>query len=252
MRNFLGLLMIMTVTVSTASADFLRAQAGAGLWMPSMTGTAQYKGNLAFDVEQDTGLDGNDGTYIWAYIKHPVPVIPNVRLEHTAYSETSTKVLTSPVQFKNRTFTASTETTLDLTQTDVILYYNFLDNLVWLTLDVGIDVKMYGGEVAIQNSLYNESVELDAVLPLGYLRVRGELPGTGLAIEADVKGISAGGASVTDARAKLDWTLISAGLALGVEAGYRTYSITLDDVSGVDTDVDLEMSGFFGGINVKF
>ena len=122
---------------SNLIADFTRVEMGAGAWMSSPKGEVSYtaSGITANDISTEKETTN---PYVWIYIKHPVPILPNFRLE---YVETSTRGLASGT-FKDFTAAANTPTQLDIKQFDIIPYYNILDNTAWITLDLGLDIKV--------------------------------------------------------------------------------------------------------------
>src|SRR5690606_33546216 len=71
---------------------------------------------------------------------------------------------------------------LDLTHTDLILYYELLDNIV--SLDVGLNVKFFDGQLNIHERGGNNSsrTDIDDILPLLYVAPSASLPLTGLSM----------------------------------------------------------------------
>ena len=139
MKKILISLATLATLSSTVSADFLRVEAGLGAWAQTNVGSISYTDNdtEADDISDEKALSTN---YLWAYIKHPVPIVPNVRLE---YSKVESE---GQLEGKWKGFSIPTgdhfPTTLEMTQIEVIPYYNVLDNTFWVTLDLGIAVKM--------------------------------------------------------------------------------------------------------------
>ena len=67
----------------TANADFLGAEAGYALWTPALTGTIKNGSDLV-DMEKDLGFgDKENNSFVWAYLDHPLPLIPNVKIQQT-------------------------------------------------------------------------------------------------------------------------------------------------------------------------
>lgn len=220
MKKVLTALVCSIVLVSTASADFLRAEVGAGAWLQTAKGDMPTS---VSDEEQKTQ------PYVWAFVKHPVPVVPNLRLEYVGVESTDGA------------------TSLKLTQYDVIPYYNILDNTGWITLDLGLDVKIIEAK---QNLISSDSTDT-LTLPLGYVRARFQLPLTGLGAEADIKYITYQNNTLYDARAKLDYTLEFIPLIQpAIEIGYRVQKYKTDKL--FDKNMDLDFSGIYAGLMVRF
>ena len=88
MKKILTSLATLGALATTANADFIRTEIGGGLWMQEPSGviSGTTAGSLGSTITYtDNSIKNNtDQNYIWAYIKHPLPIIPNLRLEYTA------------------------------------------------------------------------------------------------------------------------------------------------------------------------
>ena len=254
MKKTLITLVALATLVSTASADFLRVEAGLGVWAQTNVGLISYTDNdtEATDLSSEKELATN---YLWAYIKHPVPIVPNVRLEYSKVE--------SEGQLKGKWKGGSIPTgnvfptTLEMTQIEVIPYYNVLDNTFWVTLDLGIAIKMIDykakgtTDIAIMSiENYNESDSFLAPLP--YLRARGQLPFMDIGVEAIVKYGSMDGNTFSDMSLKVDYTFDFIPLVQpGLELGYRQMIMDAKSADG-KTVIDLDFSGMFFGLMVRF
>ena len=253
-KSLLGLALV-GLLGTVAQADFVRVEAGLGMWNQSIDGNIQYNGNPAFTTD-DLNYDSETKPYAWMYVKHFIPVVPNLRLEYAAveFSGTTNKTFT----FNNQVFTGSTDSTLTMDQLDAILYYNILDNTAWITVDLGLDIKSMDGEFKANStpSGVNVSESQTVVLPLGYARGRVEVPGTDLGFEAEVKYLGYKDSKISDMSIKVDYTLVDMipFVDLGVEAGYRTQTINLDasDIGSLDTSLTVDVDGVFLGIVGRF
>jgi outer membrane protein len=136
-----------------------------------------------------------------------------------------------------------------------------LDNTFWLTLDLGLDIKVIDASADVDAlPAPNAIVPTPAVpvysgsetvaLPLVYVRGRIQVPGTGLGLESDVKYITYSGSTAYDVRAKVDWTFdITPVIQTGVEVGYRMQKYDLEDGLNV---ADLSYNGVYGGLMLRF
>jgi len=215
MKKLLSTLVLASAVATTMFADLSRVEAGVGTWNqePTSSGIAS------------TGDKEND-MYVWAYAKHPVPVIPNLRLEYV---------------------TATAGSAMEFTEIDVIPYYNLLDNTAWITLDLGLDFK----SLSATNTIGSVEKTDDVVLPMIYLRTRVQLPLSGLGAEADVKYVSYSENTVYDARIKLDYTFdITPIIQPGLEIGYRIQKIETDEL--FRNELNYEFSGVYAGLMVRF
>jgi outer membrane protein len=253
MKKILIALTCAVVLATTASADLARVEMGAGMWAQTPSGEVSYteSGATGSDISNESS---ENELYVWAIVKHPVPLIPNLRLEYVTLTSTGTATGT----FKN--FTASGgATSLDMTQFDVIPYYNLLDNTFWVTVDVGLDLKItditYSAEGVVVDGVVDTSYSDSStvVIPLLYLRARTQLPATEIGLEADIKYISYDGSTIYDARVKVDYTLdFVPVIQPAIEIGYRVQKIDLEDDSAGDANVDLEFAGIYAGVMLRF
>lgn len=250
MKKILTALTCSIVLASTASADLARVEMGAGAWMQTPSGGITYTQNGV--TASDTSDKKEDtSSYVWLLVKHPIPVVPNLRLEYVTLANTGTAIGT----FQNFTATGG-KTSFDMTQFDVIPYYNILDNTAWITLDLGIDLKVINldykadGVTGWTASTYSDTASV--VVPLAYIRARMEIPATNIGVEADVKYITNGSSTVSDIRAKVDYTIDFIPLVQpALEIGYRVQKIIIDDAS-VNGKMDFDFSGVYAGLMLRF
>ncbi len=240
-----------------AQADFIGLHAGAGMWQPDLSGSFQSEGSSAADVdmERDLGVSDTTANNFYVAIEHPVPFLPNLRLERTRLSESRTNTLSESISFEGETYTASTEidSKFDLSHTDYTGYYEILDGLGWLSADVGLTIRQFDGEISIKerSGSADESVTLDVPVPLLYGRGQFDLPMAPfpLAVGGMINYLSIGGATVSDHRlyiaAAAPWPV-----ELGGELGYRRFHMELDDVD--DLDADMTASGWYASATLHF
>jgi len=256
MKKLLSLAAMTALMTTAANADFIRVEGAVGVWQTSPTGTISYENNPTFDVVDNAGLEDSTNMYGWVYLKHPIPIVPNVRLE---YVNPVFDGKVAELTWDNKTY-ASVSNTLSLTQYDATLYYNILDNTFWTTIDLGLDVKFIDGNYKIDPSIsggvtapaVNEDFSI--VMPLAYVRGRVQIPVTNIGVEVLAKGISYSDNTVIDAEIKLDYTMDFVPVVQpGLELGYRYQQVTLDAGSiGLDASFDTTFSGVYGGIMVRF
>lgn len=250
MKKVLSTLACTALFTSAAMADITRVEMGAGAWMQTPKGSATYTDGGA-DGSYTSSEKDNTETYVWALIKHPVPVLPNLRLEYVSMEDSGV----ASGQFKDFDITAaSTTLSYDMKQYDIIPYYNILDNTAWITLDLGLDIKIVDASYTAAPSApftgYSDSVMF--AVPLLYARTRVEIPATNIGLEADVKYVTTGDSTVYDVRAKVDYTLdFVPVLQPALEVGYRVQKIDIDE-SGVDAKLDIDFSGIYAGLMLRF
>jgi outer membrane protein len=250
MRNISKILLAIALLGTASQADVLRVEVGAGIWNQEPEGHIQYQDSPSFS-ESDVGYSDENRMYVLVNIKHPVPVLPNIRLEYTPMEFSGTSTI--PFNYKNTAFLAGAQSTFNIDQYDAVLYYNILDNTGWSTVDLGLDVKYIDTsfDASDSNSAISEGGSI--VLPMAYARVRVE-PATGIGFEGDIKYVSYKSSDVYDYRVKVDYTFDLTAVDLGIEVGYRFVNINIDhnDFSSLDTTGDIHVSGFYAGVMARF
>ena len=226
------------------SATVLGFQAGGGSWTHTPSGdiTASEGGvGTSADLQDDLKLTKKSEGYSYFILEHPIPVIPNLKYVSTKLTSGGSGTVSSSFQFNGTTYatSAAVTTVLELNQTDAILYYEILDNVV--SIDIGLNAKTITGKASVNT----DSTTFKATIPMLYASAEVALP-AGFAVGADISTISASGNTVSDTTIKLSYTT---DFYLGVEAGLRTQSYTLD----VDSvKASMKFSGVFAGVYFKF
>ncbi|NOR58474.1 MAG: TIGR04219 family outer membrane beta-barrel protein [Sulfurimonas sp.] len=249
MKKILTALTCVGIMATAANADLARVEMGVGAWTQNSSGKITYTDNGADGTYASSEKDVTQ-PYVWALIKHPIPIVPNLRLEYVALED---KGLATG-QFKDFDIGGvSTTMAYDMKQYDIIPYYNILDNTAWITLDLGLDIKVveasYNAAPSTPFTGYRGSETI--ALPLLYVRGRVEIPATNIGLEADVKYVTYSSSTVYDVRAKIDYTLdFIPVIQPAIEVGYRVQKIDISDDSSLN--VDLEFSGAYAGLMLRF
>lgn len=227
------------LATSLAQADVVGLGASVGYWDSNLSGNAASGGN-SVDVDDELRLkdDGNANASI--YVEHPVPVLPNVRLAYTLIEQSGRSTLTSPYDGVS---SGPVRSDLDLEQLDLTLYYEILDNVV--NLDLGLTIRDFSGELLVQNASQSSRTEADAVLPMGYIAARVDLPLTGAAVGAEGNFISFDGDSMRDFNVYGQYSIS----LLQLRAGYRQIAVDYEDGSD---QFDVEIDGPFISAGLVF
>jgi outer membrane protein len=230
-----------------AHADFIGIYASADNWQYTGDATIAQTGtpteNFAFEKQNQANIAVS--------IEHPIPFIPNVRARYNKLQGADT-LNSIAFKFGDKVYAGNVNLDMQLDNTDLILYYEILDNIV--SVDVGLGAKRLNGNVtATGNGILNtsSSVNVDETLPMAYASVGGSLPFTGFSAKAEVMGIKYQDSSLTDAQAEIKYDFIdNLAVDLGVKAGYRQMVMKLKDVE--KTDADTTFKGPYIGLEVHF
>jgi outer membrane protein len=167
-------------------------------------------------------------------LEHPIPILPNIIFQGFEL-ESSGSVNGANLTFEGEAFTGTVTSTFDLSHNDIVLYYELLDN--WVSLDLGLDLKRFDGEVELTDLDSNERVLIDETIPLLYLSARFALPFSGFYIGADINSISIGDSSVEDSTIMLGY---ESGSGLGLEGGIKKFSLELEDVNNLNSNLEYD------------
>ncbi|HHJ35459.1 MAG TPA: TIGR04219 family outer membrane beta-barrel protein, partial [Gammaproteobacteria bacterium] len=141
-------------------------------------------------------------------------------------------------------FTGNVSNDFSIESTDLVLYYEILDNIV--SLDIGLDIRNLKVDYNISSTGITTKDSVEQVIPMAYALVGGS-PWPGLIISGEISYIGYSGNSISDITAKVAYTT---DYFIGFEAGYRRQQYKLDDIS--NTNANLTFDGVFAGAYVKF
>ncbi|KYZ84458.1 hypothetical protein A3Q32_09030 [Alcanivorax sp. KX64203] len=244
-RLMLGAL-VLGATPLVQAAPLVDAYFGAYTWDAEISGDIASGGG-DIDVEHDLGLDESRENVLFVGVEHAIPLIPNARIRHMEFSEGGSHTLGRDISFNGQDFLADEEVSgdLDLELLDGTLYWSPLNNVV--KLDLGVTVRRMEADFKVSGLGRAASESANKTFPMGYLAARVNLPLTGLYVGGEVNAITYDGSDMRDYTARVGW---QSDFLLGVEAGYSRLEVELDDVSGVDTD--LEIGGPYLAATLRF
>lgn len=227
----------------TVNADTLSFTVGGGMWNESPDGSFQKTSDPAqVSVKDNLFWDTESQGYLFATLEHPVPILPNVRLMYTQMDQSGSGI--TNFVFDGDTYSGDVSNDFSITTTDLILYYEVLDNVV--SLDIGLNVRNLKVDYSLTSIGANTSDSMSETVPMLYALVGGS-PIPDLIISGELSYVAFSGSSVSDLTAKIAYTT---DYFVGFEAGYRSQKFEFDDVS--DNDADLNFDGLFAGAYLKF
>ncbi len=242
MQKKLIALCLTGLAASVTQADILGATAGVQHWNQSWEGAVQ-SGSDQVDVQDDLGYDEDTGSSFYVALEHPLPLLPNIRLQRTSLEMSETSTLSRSFTYDGQVYVANdtVDSTVDLSHTDATFYYEILDN--WVNLDVGFSIRLFDGEANIDSTTASGSVDLDAPVPMLYANARFDLPFTGMYAQAVGNMLSVGDNSITDMSVGIGYEIA----VVSIEAGYRSFDLTLEDD---EEEADITVDGLYVGINI--
>ena len=239
---------LFTITVAALvisaplQADFVGLQIGASSWTPDYEGSFALDGASAgttVDIEDDLGFDDESHSDVWVKVEHPVPLLPNLKFVSSNLDASASSTLTEEIVYGDTSFGANEDinTRFDMSNTELTLYYELLDN--WINLDFGLTIRQYDGQSRISSNGTSESEDLDFSIPLLYLDARVDLPFTGFFVDSTLNTISVDDNSISDVNLSIGY---ESDFGLGARMGIRTLDLEFDES---DLDVDLKFQGTY-------
>ncbi|MEM7219445.1 MAG: TIGR04219 family outer membrane beta-barrel protein [Pseudomonadota bacterium] len=233
---------------ATADIEF-GMYAGGGAWMQDISGSAT-SGADNLDLVDDLGFADKSNNYFYGAFEHPIPLLPNVRIEHTSLAQTGEGVLNRSIEFNGETFNLAAElnSEIDISQTDALLYWGLLDTVV--DLDVGVGVRFLDGFVMVRDetTFTNSTAEFDTPVPMVYGAARADLPFSGFWVGASARGLAYEDNSLIDIDARVGWT---SPIGLGLEVGYRQMDLDVEELDEIDV-ANVMIKGPFAALNYDF
>ncbi len=252
MLRALPILLIISLAMvsKSAGADVLSLKAKIGQWRPDFEGQITTS---KIDIQNELGLDSDNGLYVEIRLEHPVPIIPNARIAHTSLEESGNGIVQKSFEFGGQVINANTavDSDIDLTHTDLTLYYEIIDTV--FDLDLGITARKFDGHLKIDSADLRTFENIDYWVPLGYLAARFDLPFFGFYATGNINGIGYSDSHLIDYSIAGGWQTSIAKVAdIGVEIGYRALSFDLDEDDVGDFDSNIDINGVFGNLTAYF
>jgi outer membrane protein len=252
------LLLGLALAGSLASADFIGTSVGAGMWHQNIGGYAKngkdinYMNNKAAETDGNIhtgnlGLSDETKPYVWAQIIHPIPVVPNVKLQFTQYDTSgsgiavgSVKLFGADINLHDRVHTHITIDSYDATF--------FYELKMFAEVEVGFGVNVLDGNTKVSTS--TSSASASWIAPIPYLYARVETPTImGFSVEAQAKYLSINSAYYHDYQGAVKYHLPTPIVDMSASLGYRSQDIFAKD--GGD-ETKLEFQGAFAELGVRW
>ncbi len=250
-----------------ASADFLSISAGAGYEQQKIDGYVKIGNTINYFAKHQVdpannvgsfGLKDKSNPYVWVKFIHPIPLIPNVKLQYTKYDSTGHSDYIAGGDIKIfgdvsiPTGISNASTTQTINSYDLTLFYEFKP--VVADIEAGLGADYWKGHTKIYGTALGETktwVDNDWSVVLPYLYGHVEtMKLFGFSALASVKWAKVGDNHHYDYVGALKYTIDVPGpVNPFIKIGYR-----YKDVLGVDGDDEtkLEYKGVFAEIGAKF
>lgn len=247
-RAALGCALLTLAATGAARADtVLGVYAGLGVWQQQLDGDLR-SGATTVDIDRELGTDDDADLVAYFALEHPLPGLPNVRLQYASTDLSGAQQLTRAIEINgvDFNFAENVQTEVALEQADAVFYYELLDNYV--SLDLGVAVRYVDGRFEVTSALQRAEAAFSGGLPLLYGAVRVDLPLTGLSARAQLMGVEYEGDELLDFEAHLAY---ESSVGLGAELGWRSLRLDLKSFDELDRG-ELDISGPYFMINFHF
>lgn len=250
-KSFIAISLLGSMCLSSAQADtLLGVYFGGQAWnMDTEGGFSNTTSLTNFDFDTET-----KGSFYVA-LEHPIPLVPNIKVRRTDMDSGGNVTLTSSFTFGDQLFTSQSDllTDVDVSNTDVILYYELFDNDL-VSFDFGLNGKYVDGSLFVQDvndTSISALEEFSGVVPMVYSRLAVGLPFTGWGIYAEGSFLSIDDHTLSDYQAAITYEFVdNLAVDMSVELGYRAVTLELEDLDDIYSD--LEFSGVYAGLEIHF
>ncbi len=241
-----NILLIGGLLTTLSMADVIGGEVDIGYYNHAPSGWVQYKGDVV-DLEKDLKWSDEGDIFLKAYLEHPLPILPNIKLGYNKFGHSGSGEVTKGFSFGGESFGIGTDvdTEFDLKMYDLTLYYEILDN--WVNLDLGLNVKYLDGFISVKGTniltqqLIDEYSEIKTPIPMLYAKAQFDVPSTDLSFLAEGNYVSYDGNTLYDAQLGVRYSFL---LGLGLEVGYKAMKIKLNDID--DLSMDSDFTGAYG------
>lgn len=200
---------------SANAAMILGFDAGVYVWQSSTSGTA--------DSVDTAGMEGDNNVAYFAF-EHPIPFVPNVKLQTTDMSA------------------SLGANSVDLSHTDSTIYYEILDNFV--SVDVGLTSRAFDGAYDVGTGVQ----AMTDTTTLLYAAAEVIVPVTGLSFGMEVqKDFGLDDNTIDDIKIRVRYEVLG---SMGLELGQRTVTMTLNE--SLPSTSSLEFSGTYLALTYTF
>ena len=247
---------------SLSHADILSFGAGAGFWQENIGGYVKNGDKINYFNNKSAEDDGDDNTgnlglhntvkpFIWAKIIHPLPFVPNVRLQYTRFDTSGDGVAVGSTKLfgvVEVSGSANVHTTLAMNSYDATFFYELKP--VFADFEAGFGVNVLQGYSKVENKDNGDTTEGNWVTPLPYLYARVETtPIFGISFETSARYLDVSAGHYYDYRGAVKYHLPLPILDVTTSVGYRYQDTFAKDG---DDETNLRYNGAFAQVGVKW
>lgn len=221
------------LTLGQLHADMVGGEVSLGFFNHAPSGNASYSGSTAY-LDDTLGFSEEQDIVLKAYLEHPFPLLPNVKIGYTTLSHNGSSIVEDFSWGIIGPYDGEIDSSLSLDITDVTLYYEVLDN--WVEVDTGLTLRYLNGDMGVSTVGESDGADFSIWAPMLYGKARFNFPVTDLSLQLEANAISYWDMTAYDYELSARYTLA---MGIGLEAGYKAFHIDSDDlVNGFNADID--------------
>lgn len=234
MQSLKNIVLFAFFTLSSMHADMAGGEASLGFFNHDPSGNASYK-STSSNLEETFGFSEEQDLFLKAYLEHPFPLLPNVKLGYTTLSHDGSSSVEGFSWGDIDNFDGAIDNSLSLDITDVTLYYEVLDN--WVEMDAGVTARHITGDMGVStNDARHDAIDFSTWIPMLYGKARFNLPSTDISLQLEANAVSYWDITAYDYELSARYTLA---MGVGLEAGYKSFHLDSNDlVDGFKTNMD--------------
>jgi len=246
------LVLFLSVLYSTSFALPFKIEGAIGVWNHDPNGMINYQGTDV-KLNSDLSLGERNDINLWVRIEHPVPMMPDIKIQYTPIKVKDNGSPNRPFIFGGKTFDEAIHSEMDLDIIDVQLYNHLpflqMASLKGLDVTYGLTFRFLNATAFIDEIKGFTTKSRSFSTPMPLLTAGFNIaPVSSFAINGEFQGMSYSGNHWYDITAKLHLSPFSDFIFMGL--GYRYQDFKLDDVQDVTSDQT--MQGWFGEIGFRF
>ncbi len=247
-RNVFAIAASIWLTIGTAHADFVGYNIGSSQWAPAQQNTQSYSDSDRIDLVDDLALENSEQSSMLLILEHPIKTLPNFRYRGYELDSTDEGSLPSDLRLNGKFLNngSGSASAVNLSQDDVVFYYQLPGKR--MSLDLGVDLKSFDGEILVDGA-EGTRISIDETIPLLYLSARYDLPNSGFYLGANINAnIIDLGLSESSAQDSTIMLGYDSGSGVGVEGGFKYFSLDLNDVDQADAELEYDgiyLNGYF-------
>lgn len=236
------------MTAGTARADFVGLNIASDHWTSPPYNSFNSSDSASIDLVDDLDVENPEQSSMVLILEHPIAALPNFKFRGYDLNSYNSG-LPSDLRLNGEPLNSADGITssVDLSREDILLYYQ-LPASKRMNLDLGVDLKSFDGEISLDGTADN-LVLVDETIPLIYLSARFNLPYNGFYVGAHLNAnfidLGLSESSAQDSAIMLGY---DTGNGVGIEGGFKYFSLDLDDVDRPDADLEYDriyLNGYF-------